>query len=214
MFQAFPPQILAFLRDLKVNNSRDWFEANRAAYQTFYKGPAEAFARRMGEALEAQLGEPVRTKIFRIHRDVRFSKDKSPYAPHLHIGFHTEASGLEPALFFGLETDRLVLGAGVFELGGARLDSWRAATAGAFGEALAEVLADLSLQGFRIGEPELKRVPAPYAADHPRAELLRRKSITAWRDMPPGAATEDAVSPSLDAFRALKPLNDWLGSLS
>ena len=90
------PDTQAFLRDLRANNDRDWFNAHKATYERVYKAPAEAFVAELRPRLEALAGVTLGGKVFRIHRDVRFSKDKSPYNTHLHIGFQHQRSGGEP----------------------------------------------------------------------------------------------------------------------
>jgi uncharacterized protein (DUF2461 family) len=98
-------------------------------------------------------------------------------------------------------------------LSGTGLDRYRAAAADdRDGPRLDAQLAGLVADGFTVAEPELKRTPAPYAADHPRAALLRRKGVTAWREV---ADLELVSSPALapgamDAFLRLAPLVGWL----
>ena len=118
------------------------------------------------------------------HRDVRFSKDKAPYNAHLHVSLSRKGAGQDggPAWMVGLDPDGLVLGVGIFAFTPAQLDRWRTLCAGAEGASVAGLLGQLEEQDVRIAEPELKRVPAPYEADHPRAALLRRKGLTAWID--------------------------------
>lgn len=215
-FPGFPPQAMRFLRDLKANNDRGWFQAHRETYEAAIRDPAQAFVAAVRPGLEDLAGHPLDAKIFRMHRDVRFSKDKSPYNAHLHIGFSDAAMTVREGgsgFYAGLETDRLVLGAGMFEVAGAALDAFRAAIDRAGeGEVLAAIVADLAAAGFRIEGAELKRTPAPYRADHPRADLLRRKGLTAWCE------TTDVgliCSPALmefceETFRALQPLHAWL----
>ena len=81
-FQGFP-DTMAFLADLAANNDRTWFAANKACYERDYRQPAEAFVAELRPRLEALVGGPVIAKVFRIHRDVRFAKDKTPYKAHL-----------------------------------------------------------------------------------------------------------------------------------
>lgn len=205
-FTGFSPDAITFLRGLKANNDRTWFAAHKATYEAALKRPAEAFAAELSARLETMLDRAFKAKIFRINRDIRFSKDKTPYNAHLHIGFSPVSDPEGPAYLFGLEPDRMVVGAGLFEQSGARLDGLRRAI-DLDGDRLAALTA-----GWRLHEPALKRVPAPYAADHPHAELLKHKGITLWRDMPAGDA---AVGPALagivgQAFAELAPLNDWL----
>lgn len=175
-----------FLGALQANNDRRWFEAHKADYQTYLKRPGEAFAEALASALEAKTGEAHAWRIFRIHRDIRFSKDKTPYNTHLRISLSPDGDCAEggPVWMFGLDPDRLTLGAGVFELTKARLEAWRTRADGTDGEAIAQLFSRLVQDGVRLSEPELKRVPAPYAQDHPRGELLRHKGLTAWIDCP------------------------------
>lgn len=174
----------AFLARLRASNDRQWFEAHRADYEAHFKRPGEAFAQALANELEAATGEPHDYRIFRIHRDVRFSKDKTPYNAHLHISISPNGGCKEggPAWMFGLDPDGPTLGAGIFAFSAPRLDRWRALVAAPEGASVAALIDQLGAEQVRVSEPELKRVPAPYPADHPRAELLRRKGLTAWID--------------------------------
>lgn len=214
-FSHFPPETLDFLTALRANNDRDWFAANKPTYERAVKQPAEDFCRAMTQRLDELTGLRHRSKIFRVHRDVRFSRDKTPYNAHLHISFMPVTDGfLNPGWFFGLEPDRLVAGTGVFELAKARLDAFRARIAGDDGDDLAALLQDLSGNGARLSEPELKRVPQPYPVDHPHAQLLRHKSLSGWEDFAaPRLACENGFAENcLTAFVRLKPLFDWLAA--
>ncbi len=89
---------------------------------------------------------------------------------------------------------------------------WRAAVDGPKGQAFADLMTDLQAQGFRIAEPELKRVPAPFAKDHPHSALLRRKSLSAWQDFDAkqlGAPTTELAT----VFQRLMPLMTQLKTL-
>lgn len=209
VFLGFP-DTQGFLADLAANNDRTWFNANKARYEAAYKGPAEAFADEVRPHLAELTGQPVGAKIWRIHRDVRFSKDKSPYNTHLHVGFRPQGEPRRRGGFYlGLEPAKLSLGVGAFDFGPVDLERYRKAVASeAYGEELAEILAGTEA---RLREPELKRTPAPYAANHPRAELLRRKGLNVWQDLDPAlAASPDLVEAVVAAFRALDPINVWL----
>jgi uncharacterized protein (TIGR02453 family) len=220
---AFPgfPGAQAFLAGLAQHNDRDWFNANKRAYEQTIKGPAEAFVACLEPQLAAIAGGPVSGRIFRIHRDVRFAKDKRPYNAHLHIAFGPGATraGREETprgYFFGLYPDRAVLGAGGFHFQGPMLDAYRAGAADASkGPRLEAILRQTAKAGYRVEGEQLKRVPAPYAADHPRGELIRRKSLNAWRDIDDPATVSGAgLTPqALEVFAALTPLVSWLASL-
>ena len=209
-FQGFPGA-MAFLEGLKANNDRAWFNLHKEAYERDLKTPADAFAATLSPELAELAGQPVSAKVFRVHRDVRFSRDKTPYNTHLHIGFTPVQPAAEPrrgGYYFGLEPGKLTVGVGVFGFEPSELERYRRAAIND-GAELARILAAL---GTRVDEPELKRVPAPFAADHPHAQALRRKSLTAWRDLDSldqlgGPALAGTV---LAAFTQLNPLNDWL----
>jgi len=208
------PETQAFLADLAANNERGWFQANKARYERVYKGPAEAFAAELRPRLEALAERPLGAKIFRIHRDVRFSRDKSPYNTHLHLGFQAPKVAGEPrrrgGFYVGLEAAKLTLGVGAFDFGPADLERYRKAVANDFeGAELAQLLAGLEA---KPSEPDLKRVPAPYPADHPRGELLRHKGLNVWQDLDDRAliASPDLVDAVVAVFETLDPVNLWL----
>ena len=216
-FPGFPPEAMGFLAGLRDNNDRDWFAAHRGAYDRAIKGAGEHLLAALEPALAELTGRPVSGKIFRIHRDVRFSKDKRPYNAHLHIAFPARNGEMTACgFFFGLEPERVRVGAGGFDFAGPVLDAYRAAAADArTGPALEAILAKLEKAGLRIEGAELKRVPAPYAADHPRAALLRRKGLNAWRDITERKTIEGEAlfGETLAAFTILAPLVNWLADL-
>jgi len=214
-FPGFPKEAVKFLTDLKANNTRDWFTANKTVYEAAIKQPAAGFCEAMSARLEKMTGTPCRSKVFRIHRDLRFSKDKTPYNAHLHISFIPETGQTSPPCwFFGLEPERIVLGAGTFGFDKQALEAYRERVGGPDGKKLAKLMEKLGANGARTGEPELKRVPPGYDQDHAHADLLRRKGLSAWIDM---ADVKAATSPGFVAtcqlnFKTLKPLYQWLAA--
>jgi uncharacterized protein (TIGR02453 family) len=207
-FTGFPGA-MAFLGELRANNDRAWFTGHKAEYDRVCKAPAEAFMAALRPELEALAGTALGGKLFRIHRDVRFSKDKSPYNTHIHIGFQPlERGARRGGFYFGIDPDAASLGVGDFEFNGSDLVRYREAVdAAETGDALARLLNGL---GARIADPELKRAPAPYPQDHPRGELLRRKSLNAWCDLDMDLASPDLVEAVLGRFKGLDPVNRWL----
>ena len=201
-FSGFSKDAIAFLGDLRANNERAWFNANKKTYEREVKRPAGSFAAAMSGALEILTKRHHRHKIFRIHRDVRFSKDKTPYNTHLHIAFMPEQDGSPPAWFFGLDPEKLTLGTGIFGFEKAGLDAFRQRLLGADGDRLAGIVKSLKSEGIRLGEPHLKRVPSGFPKDHPRADLLRYKGFSAWIDHadPMIAAAPDLVDLCMGDF--------------
>lgn len=209
----FPNETVAFLRDLKRNNQRDWFKEHKKRFEAAVKYPAEDFVDLLEAEFEQLTNRAHASKIFRIHRDVRFSKDKTPYNSHLHISlFPDEVDYQGPHWFFGLDTEKLILGVGIFGFDKAALTRYRQRIHGEAGAALDEILRALIAKGAYLHEPELKRVPRDYDPEHPRAELLRRKGLAVWQDLGPAAvATKgDLVAHCMAQFESLKPVADWL----
>ncbi len=182
-FSGFSSEALRFLIDLKKNNTREWFNANKSVYEAALKKPSALFTDAMEAGLEDLTGARHTSKIYRIHRDVRFSKDKTPYNAHLHISFAPDLDLPSPPMwFFGLGTETLSLGCGVFGFEKSALRSFRERIVGGEGDQMAKTLAALSKKGVRIGEPDLKRVPSGYPKDHPHEDLLRYKGLSVWLD--------------------------------
>ena len=122
----FSTQTLAFLAELQAHNDRDWFNAQRDRYEAHVLHPSRAFIAEVSDRLSAKLGRPVEGRLYRMARDLRFSKDKTPYNVHVHIGF-IEAG---PAIWMvGFEPGRFALGYGAFTFQPEPLSRWRAAAA-------------------------------------------------------------------------------------
>lgn len=132
---AFPAETTAFLADLRADNTKAWFDANRDRYQVAYVEPAKAFVEMIAPALDDLVpgiaAEPrVNGSIFRINRDIRFSKDKTPYKDHLDFWFwegqrKTAVSGL----FLRVAPDTVIVGAGSHGFESRRLAAYRDAVA-------------------------------------------------------------------------------------
>lgn len=172
-----------FYAALQAHNSRDWWQQNRATYDDRIKPAASALLDDLTPRLAALTGEAIRPKLFRPHRDVRFSKDKRPYKTHLHMMWSVAAEGRQdPAFFFGIDVASVFVGFGITGFDRPVLDDWRklvdldAARIGG-------IIAAAERQGFRLWEPALKRVPPPYGADHPMGRLLRMKGLVATRPL-------------------------------
>lgn len=215
-FSGFTGGAVTFLKDLKANNNRDWFLQNKKTYEAEIKKPAALFSAVMSEELQSLTGQPHKAKVFRINRDVRFSKDKTPYNSHLHISFTPESElASPPAWMFGLSTEYFTLGCGVFEFDKTALDTYRKNVAGADGDRLLKLVSKLGQDGIRFSEPALKRVPSGFPQDHPHADLLRRKGLASWLDFaaPEDATGSEIVGTCVTGFRQLKPVFDALNHL-
>jgi len=166
-----------FFRDLKANNTREWFQDRKDFYATKIKKPAELLADLVAEDLNRVTGVPHRPKFFRIHRDVRFSKDKTPYNPHLHFQWSRPDSETAPNWFLGSSPEYLIVAMGVMAPGGEALSRYRSFV-DARGDEIADAMAQAS--GAHLsdwGAAPLKRVPNPYDPEHPHGALLKRKTL-------------------------------------
>jgi uncharacterized protein (TIGR02453 family) len=216
-FTGFTDATLDFLVGLKTNNTRDWFASNRNTYDACVKKPAKAFAELMAGELESLAGIAHKLKVFRINRDVRFSKDKTPYNSHIHISWlPVDAADGPPAFMFGLSPDYCTVGCGVFEFSRTSLETYRKAIATSRGDDLGHMLKALKADGFRLQEPALKRVPPGFPADHPWVELALHKGIAVWFDFegPCDATRPDIMVRCLTRFTELLPLWRFLRELA
>ncbi|MDB4915458.1 MAG: hypothetical protein JWM95_3102 [Gemmatimonadetes bacterium] len=224
-FTGFRPAARTFLRSLRKHNDREWFLANRETYESELRVPLAALAEEMDVRLASFapeiIGDP-RTALFRIHRDVRFSADKSPYKTHVACWFHHSDAGRGvgtatphggAGFYFHMEADRASLGGGIWMPPRPTLSRIREAIDEDPGE-LNKILRDASRRrhfGGLAEENMLTRMPRGYADTHPSATLLRHQSYTLGREL-----TERAVSsvtlPDLLAreYERLLPFVRWI----
>ncbi len=199
-----------FLDRLAQDNTREWFLAHKSAFDCDLKSPALALLDQVGAGLEKLTGRQVNTKLFRPNRDVRFSKDKTPYHLHLHMLWSTPPTGW----FFGIGRDYLSVGAGIMGFDKEGLIRWRQAVDGTHGAEILREIDALMVSGARMDDAELKRVPAPYDKDHPRADLLKRKNCTVWFDFDEADFKKNGLVQTLEAtFATLLPLNTRLAAI-
>ena len=222
---AFSQETFDFLGALAANNTRDWFEGNRDAYERGWKRPALDFIADVSGEM-SRLDPPLRAEprlngsLRRINRDTRFSSDKTPYSPRLHLVFwagnHPNRS---PGLHVVLQPDGVGFGAGMWGLDKARLDRFRARVLdNGDRAALLAALARARARGCSMDPPELARLPRGFADVPPEADaLLRHKSVvsrsrdTVGTDVLTGAGAAEWV---LALARDMLPLIGWLKPLA
>lgn len=203
-FSGFPDEALAFYEGLEADNSRTYWNDHQAIYLEAVKEPLLALL----AELEAEFGT---AKIFRPYRDVRFSKDKSPYKTTAAAVIH-QSDG-EGSLYLQFSAAGLMTGGGYYQMAPDQIARYRAAVADdRRGPELSAVVAALSSDGYSVGGEELKRVPRGFEPAHPRADLLRRKGIAAFREhgTPPWLATPQVLDIVARDWRTMGPLNEWL----
>ncbi len=209
-FDGFPAGGIIFLQELLENNSRPWFAQNRARYKEALEAPAKLFLNEMEQELMRCFGGAFTGKIFRLHRDLRFSKDKTPYNSHLRMAFFPDGHARAgQGFYFSLEPEGFVLGGGAMGFSPSGLERFRHQLLDQTqGPAIDSLVSGLVQNGYRLEPSELKRVPAGFDKDHPRAALLRRKSLTLWRDFTghQGLIGRGAVGFCMKVFQELHPL--------
>ena len=202
-FQGFPDEALVFYEGLEADNSKAYWTDHKAVYDECVAGPMKDLLSELSSFGDA--------KLFRPYRDVRFSKDKTPYKTRQYAVVNLGDQGL----YVGIDAQGLHLGGGMFHAGTEQVARMRAAIDDdRTGKALTMLLAALRKGGYQVGGDQLKRVPKPWVDTHPRADLLRHKSLIAWVDHEPApwlhtAKAKDRVA---KAWTALAPLNDWLAT--
>jgi uncharacterized protein (TIGR02453 family) len=219
-FAGFPGGTLTFLRGLEKNNSKEWFDAHRADYQAFYVEAGTAFVDALGPGLKkisktVSYESRVNGSLFRINRDVRFSKDKTPYKAHLDLWFWEgeERGWATPGFFFRLAPKQLILGAGMHQLPKEQLAAYRTAVVDdKAGKALAKVADELKAAGYQLGGAARKTVPRGFDPAHPRASFLLHEGLHATFEGPVPASfgTPAFVDECLTHYRATAPISRWL----
>jgi uncharacterized protein (TIGR02453 family) len=228
-FTGFRPEAIDFLADLAQNNDRAWFQPRKGDYERLLKEPMEAFVAALAAAFEAQ-GVPLqadpKTSIFRIYRDTRFAKDKSPYKTNVGASFPwVEGAGGDASIshtehgngaYFHLQPGESFAGGGMWHPSKPLLDAFRSAIL----DDERRVRAALEDPGFLAefgpirSHETLKRVPAGFPPDHPMAELARYKDLTFGRRL----SDDEVSSPDLPnilagAYAKATPVFRFLSNL-
>ena len=197
---SFSPELFTFLADLRENNTREWFAANKHRYESALLEPALDFVADFAPYLE-KISPHLRAdprpsggSLFRIYRDTRFSKDKTPYKTNVGIHFRHELAkdAHAPGFYLHLSPGEIFAGGGIWHPDTAAAlrireaivadpDGWKSATrAGAFKKT------------FALGGDSLKRPPTGFEAEHPLIDDLRRKDFFGWAQLTEQQATAPA----------------------
>ncbi|MXZ70244.1 MAG: DUF2461 domain-containing protein [Acidobacteria bacterium] len=214
---CFSPKTLTFLRGLKRNNNREWFNANRPRFEEHVRAPMVALVEQLALDLPAiapdLIAEPKRS-IYRIYRDTRFSPDKTPYKTHVAAIFpHRDLPKHEGAgLYVHIALDGVFVGGGLYRPQPRQLAKLREYIAGHHRQLRAIVAAPPFQETFGdLAGERLQRTPRGYAADHPAADLLRLKQYLAGRVHEPAFATDPRFYASLlRDFTVLVPVVRYL----
>ena len=209
----------AFLRDLKKNNQRTWFQANRPRYEAARAEMVALVDACMAEVahfepdiLEQEAGDC----IFRINRDARFSKDKSPYKTHFGAFITDRGRKVDRAGYYiHVEPGECLLACGIYMPPAPELKAIRRAIMGDSAP-LRRILrrpSFVKLYGKELPCDRLKTAPRDVPRDHPDLDLLRYTSFCVWRNYPDGGvASKTFVKEASGAFRAASDFVHWLNA--
>jgi uncharacterized protein (TIGR02453 family) len=220
-FTGFPDEAIQFLLDLQAEQSRTWFKAHQGDYDRLCRRPLELFVTELQQRLVdvyPEIGD-VEPHIFRIQRDTRFAKDKAPYKTNLAAGLaiRAPAAGEDrhttPGMHFSYGLDGEFVALGMWYMEPALLKRYRALLDDARrGKEIMAITDALVTKGWQLSAMEaLKRVPAPYAQDHPRADLLKRKGLAASIQPEEGlTAGREYIDWAEARLREAAPMMHWL----
>ena len=222
-FSGFPREYFSFFDRLKKNNSKQWFEKHRGEYDEFVMHPAREFVTGMGKKLrriapEVNAIPKINKSLFKINRDVRFGKDKSPYKTYMGIwlwegeGKRMESSGF----YLHVENKNMLIGVGVKMFPKPLLDRYRKAVVDKKqGAALKSAIKKVMAKGYIIGGKHYKKMPRGFDADHPNAEYLLHNGLTARIE---GKVPDEFYSPALidyayTHYKNMLHLHRWLKNM-
>ena len=201
-FRGWPPEALDFLRELEANNDRDWFKANRARYDDYLVAPTVA----LGQDL-AKLGRP---HMFRPWTNTRF-RPGPPLKEHMGLAIGYGGAG---GFYVELSLDGLLVAGGLHAPAPDQIDRMRRGIdAPRSAAALTRALRVAAGAGLALNDPDLKRAPRGYPADHPRVDLLRRRRLTVahLHSLRPWLHRPEAGRRIREGLDAAAPLVRWLG---
>jgi uncharacterized protein (TIGR02453 family) len=204
-FRGWPDAALDFFRGIEADNTKAYWTDHKAGYEADVKAPFEA----LSDLVAAEFGP---LKLTRPYRDIRFSKDKSPYKTRAYAT--GEGEGGE-RYYVAVGAGGLTVGAGYWMMADDQLARFRAAVDDdAAGPELEEAVAAMRSAKLDPAGDALKTAPRGYPRDHPRIELLRRKGLAGFRSWDPARwlGTAAAATRIVDAWRAAGPMCAWLAA--
>jgi uncharacterized protein (TIGR02453 family) len=198
-FTGWPVEAIEFFEGLEADNTRTYWQAHKSVYERCVKTPMEELLAELADDFGAG-------RVFRPYRDVRFSKDKTPYKRN--------CAAQLPGGYISFSPEGLFVGSGLYMPEREQLQRFRAAVDDSkSGAELASIVATLRKDGYEVGAHDvLKTAPKGYGRDHPRIALLRHKGIVMSKSWPVGAwlGTAKAKDRVVTCLTAAQPLTTWL----
>ena len=204
-FDGFPPAVFAWFEGLEADNSREYVQRTRDVLDEQVRGGMEAL---LDELAGEEFGQMV--KLFRQHRDLRFSRDKSPYKTRT----YGLVSSPERSYYAEVSAAGLYAGTGFYRPEREALARFRDAVLDdVTGPELEALVAGVRAAGLEVEGATLRSAPRGVPRDHPRVALLRHTSLIVGRRLPPGAdgiGREAALGHLADTWRAARPVLGWV----
>jgi len=220
IFNGFPKEFTSFFADLAMNNNKSWFNEHKQDYEQLVLEPSKLFVIAMGErltdlSLDINAIPMVNKSLFRLNRDTRFSKDKSPYKTNLGILFWegTRKRMECPGFYFHVEANTLMLGDGMYQFPKDLLDRYRKATIDkSAGKELSNIVNRLKEEKISIGGSYYKRVPEGYAPGHENAELLKHNGLYTMVEtkIPKEFYSNKLIDYCFERYEKMHPLHKWI----
>ncbi len=215
---SFPYNTQNFLKQLAKNNSKEWFEKNREAFNNDFLQPAVQFVVDIGEKLQTIVPEimavpKVDKSIFRLHRDIRFSKDKSPFKTNLGIFlWEGKEKKQSPGFYFHIEPKLFFLGSGTYMLENEKLKIFRNAV---YNPEMGKELNDavkkvLKNKKYQLGGKYFKRVPKGYDPEYPYAEYLLHNGFYVYYESADFSELKNPLEFSFKIFKDFLPVHKWI----
>lgn len=201
-FTGIPAEAFDFYDALGVDNTRAFWSEHKADYIAYVRAPLEA----LGEELQSEFGEP---HLYRPYRDIRFSKDKTPYKDHQGM-FIEMRNGL--GWYAQISSEGLMVAGGWYTSSPEQVARYRAAVEADTTGTLGALAAQVSAAGLQIDGMQLKTRPRGVHPEHPRLQWLRYRTLYTSRLFPPAAwmGTRRVVSRVRDSWQQMTPLMHWL----
>ena len=213
-FPGFPPDALRFLRALKRNNTREWFQPRKEQFEAQVKAPMLALVEHLNGDLSKYAPEYVtepKKAVFRIYRDTRFSSDKRPYKTNIAAVFRRRACDTG-GLYFSVSAEEVEVAAGLYHPSRDVMLAVRQHIAENYGD-LRRLLADRKVKklcGALQGD-ELSRAPKGFPPEHPAIDLIKKKDWILDVTLESALATTPELETRIAAlFRAMHPVCEFL----
>jgi len=218
-FTHYPKESIPFLQSIRNNNTKEWFELHKEEYQNYILEPSRGFVEEMGEHLQALVPSinaiaKINQSLFRIYRDVRFSKDKTPIKSKVGVifwqGNHIRMQS--SCFYLHFSPDELLLASGIRTFDPDLLAAYRDyIKVDAHREQLHDILVTLQEKGYRVSEPEYKRLPRGFDKAISLEYLTRMKAVAVFHTLKPSLVSKPTfVHELFKHYEQFLPLQQWL----